>query len=126
MEILVPIIVAIVFLLFTYDSYYRPKPKKEVPDLRLSEYAPDLSSVPDEYTRKMKKKELEKSARAQHDQEIWDEYNRQYKEWEEKLKDAYAKRFLEGNPATPENPLTDYEMPQLPHRPYMGYSAFYH
>lgn len=124
-EIIFPILLAFVFLLFVYDTYYRPK-DKTIPDLRLSEYAPDLASIPDEYTRKMKEKDLERFARDKANDEIWDEFNRQYREWEEKLKDAYAKRMLEGNPVTKDNPLTDYEMPCQPHRPFRGYGRLYY
>lgn len=81
------------------------KPFQEPPeDLRIA-YAPDLiQALADniEYQQKEKmRKGIEEKRRIK---EMYAAYDREFQ-------DAKVKRWLEGNPVTPENPLTEKEQP---------------
>ena len=134
LAVLITTFITCVFLI----GHYFPSPpatyktsKPAMTDLRVSEFAPDLSSIPDEYTRKRTEKErkeadrlaieatefAEKVARrkreAEEDKQVWVDYA-------ERITEAKLKRMLEGNPVTPQNPLTEFEKPPKPYIPYRG------
>lgn len=93
-------------------------PKAPMEDLRLA-YAPDLIQVFRDQDLYQEKQELEaqmqkvrnRQASKDAEKERWELYERQ-------LVDARIKRWIEGNPVTDENPLTEKEQPISPYKGY--------
>lgn len=117
--------VIILYLAGALYSSYGPVKDKRIPDLRVSEYAPDLDSVPDEYTRKMSEKKRREEEyyreRAEHNRHMRELQTQAWEAYHKAVYQAKVKRMREGNPVTQENPLTASETPRQP----MNYGIYY-
>lgn len=99
-----------------YDCNIKDYTKKEMPDLRVSEFAPDYveAVTQSEY----RYPDIEREQRKQREQES---YARMWDHYYEEIGKAKAQRWKEGNPVTKQNPLTDEEMPSQPYYRRMYY-----
>lgn len=122
------IIIGVVYLLSAMYSSYGylvpvrapKKNKRTIPDLRISEFAPDkdaaLEAQPYYKMKEKERKEADQLAireaaakrHAEHDRQVYERYY-------QAVAEAKAKRWREGNPVTRENPLKEHEKPSTPY-----------
>lgn len=100
----------ILFLAYAfYDCNIKDYTKKEMPDLRVSEFAPDyVEAVTQSEYRYPDIREEEKRREEQ------EAITRRWDHYAEEIGKAKARRWKEGNPVTKQNPLTDEEKPAQP------------